>query len=206
MQEIRINANDRLLIVQFDLNNYEALPFNIPKLEKETVAESHRRRAASKVNAAQTKLAELGRKKIFAAYVPISLNAGGYVLVDAQHRERVDRNRSSITYHAIRYTFVRKEFEKRNDEALKKFLPFRGVHYAGLQELCELALWEKLRVYRNPFYNEGVEIPGQYAISLNMDGRKPLFESKKSTTTFVPEIVPDYALVMVNGILKLDSI
>lgn len=205
MQPIKINANDRLLMVQFDLNNYEALPFNLPDLGKETVEESRKRRSTAKTNAVKTRLADFGQKKIFAAYVPISLHTSGYVLVDAQHRERIDRHKSNITYHSVRYTFVRKEFEKKDDEEFKKFLPYRGVHYAGLQELCELALWEKIRIYRNPFYDNGAEVPGQHAISLNLDGRKPLFESSKSARTYIPEIEPDFQLVIANDCLMLDS-
>lgn len=203
MQPIRLNANDRLLMVQFDLTNYEALPFSLPKLEKETLEESRKRRSAAKISAIKTRLLDL-QKKIFAAYVPISLYTSGYVLVDARLQERVDKKSTIIYYDAIRYTFVRKEFEKRDDENLKKFLPFRGIHYAGLQELCELALWKKIRIYRNPFYDNGTEIPGQHAISLNLDGREPLFESSKSARTYTPEIKPDFQLVIANDCLMLD--
>jgi hypothetical protein len=203
--QIPIKPSDRLLFIQFDLNNYEALPFNLPNLGKETIESARRRRAANRVNAVKTKLVDL-QKKIFAAYIPISLYTSGYVLVNVQHYERIDQNNKNIYFNALRYTFVRKEFERKDDEELKKFLPFRGVHYAGLQELCELVLWEKLRIYRNPFYTDGKEIPGQHAISLNLDGRKPLFESNRSASNFVPEIVPDCSLVLVNGTLRLDSL
>jgi|GEM_PF-1544366 len=203
---IKLFPTDRLLMVQFDLNNYQALPFCLPRIEKEDHAASTKRRAANRISAADTRLAEIGRTKISTSYLPISLHAGGYVLVDAQHRERVDQHKKDVLYHAIRYTFIRRTFEELEDKTrLEAFRPFRGVHHAGFQELCELALWGKFRVYRNPFYENHVEIPGQYAISLNFDGRKPLFDGQKAAASFTPETVPDYSLVMVNGALMLDT-
>lgn len=203
--KIPLNPDDRLLMVQFDLNNFEALPFRLPDKGTETKQEAIQRRAQGNRNAAGARLAEK-QGKIFAVYMPVSLYENDYTLVSAEYRERVDKQRNNITYHSVRYTFVRKAFEKKSDPSFQEFLPWRGIHCAGMQELCELAIWGKVRVYRNPFYENGVEISGQHAISINLDARKPLYETNISALTFTPDNAnkPDQLLVIVKNSLMLD--
>lgn len=203
--KIPLTSNDRLLIVQFALNNFEALPFSLSEKETETKQESKQRRTQSRKNAASTRLAEQ-QGKIFAVYMPVSLHENDYSMVNAEYQERIDKKMSAISYHSVRYTFVRKVFEKKSDSSFQEFLLWRGIHGAGMQELCELAIWGKIRVYRNPFYENGVEIPGHHAVSINLDARKPLYESTHSALTFTPDNAnkPDHLLVVVRNSLILD--
>lgn len=202
--KIKLEENVRLLIVQADLNSYDAIPFSLLNKGEETKQESKTRKIRGKMSAPDNIAAEIKDKKIFAAYLPISLLTNNFVLVNAEYRKRQDKKITNLLYHSVRYTLVRKKFENLDDAELKKFLPFRGIHSAGLQEICELALWEKLRVYRNPFYDKGIEIPGQSAVSINLNGRKPLYESKNASLDFTPDEIPDYWLVMIDNLLKLE--
>lgn len=203
--KIPLNSNDRLLIVQFDLGNFEALPFRLPDKGTETKQEANQRRVQNKKNDRSARLADKNGK-VFAVYMPISLYENDYALVNAEYRERIDKNRRDTFYHVVRYTFVRKAFEKKNDQSFQEFLPWRGIHSAGMQELCELAIWGQVRIYRNPFYENGIEIPGHSAISINLDARVPLYESNTSAETFTPDDAnkPDHLLVIVKNSLMLD--
>lgn len=46
---------------------------------------------------------------------------------------------------------------------------------SALAHLCYTALWQT-EVYVNPFYKDGVEVPDQRSVSINLTCRQPLFQ------------------------------
>ena len=202
---IQLKKTDRLLIVQFDLSNENALPFKLSDRGTETKEDAQSRKTQNRRHDYSNRLTD-EKGSIFAAYLPISLHENGFILVSADHRRRIDKKNPKIFYNAIRYTFVRKEFENKSDPKLVEFLPWRGIHCAGMQELCELANWDQVRIYRNPFYMNGEPVSGFSSISINFDARKPLYENDAASFAFTPDPSnkPDCLLVIANGSLMFD--
>jgi hypothetical protein len=48
-----------------------------------------------------------------------------------------------------------------------------GIH-EGLKEICGTSLW-RVRAFLNPLVEDGKIVEGQYAVSINLEVREPLF-------------------------------
>ena len=100
------------------------------------------------------------------------LEVAGYEMFDALHEERIDPKDpcGKSVHHMVRFLFARKEFVKISTE-------FEGARIAirsELQSICETTMW-RVRAFSNPFYQDGEEIAGQRALSINLEVRRPLF-------------------------------
>ncbi|MBI2035674.1 MAG: hypothetical protein HYT12_03245 [Candidatus Liptonbacteria bacterium] len=100
------------------------------------------------------------------------LEASGYEMVYGFYKMRIDAKdpRGKRSYHMVRYLFARREFVELSDE----FKKVRDVIRAELRSICESAMW-RVRAFLNPFYKNGEEIPGERAVSINLEARQPLF-------------------------------
>ncbi|MCR4278178.1 MAG: hypothetical protein NUV85_04185 [Candidatus Berkelbacteria bacterium] len=99
------------------------------------------------------------------------LEAVGYELVDAFCQERINpRDSRQEVYYMVRFQFAKQGFISPSDNFSKRANTIR----AELQRVCETTLW-RVRAYLNPFKSNSEEIPGQNAVSINLEVRQPLF-------------------------------
>lgn len=139
------------------------------------------------------------------------LKSAGYEMVDAFYKERINAKNPRKPYHMVRFVFARHEFATISDE----FKEVRKTILAELKVICENALW-RVRAFRNPFYKNGEEIQGEFAISINMEARQPLFlpngqpvviwkkdESGERVGEAPLPISPIYHLRVVNRVVSL---
>lgn len=96
----------------------------------------------------------------------------GYEMVDAFYKRGIDTRDANIKRknNIVYFFFARSEFVELSDEFKKE----RPLIYNELWKICKTAMW-RVRLFLNPFYKDGQEINDQYALSVNLDARQPLF-------------------------------
>lgn len=159
--------NARLVILQFSFSNPDVISSSVRRRGKETeeervIRKSHSGGAMLIAPTAKCSLVEfLGE-----------LETAGYEMVAGFYKERIDANdlRGKRTYHMVRFLFARREFAEFSAE----FKKMRDVIRAELRSICEGALW-RVRVFDNPYFRTGEEVPGERAVSINLEAREPLF-------------------------------
>jgi len=152
----------RLVMLQFSFSNPKVVPLFIKRQKRENEKEIIR-----KNEVLGTQIIEPTAKvslRFFLSY----LEKTGYEMVDGFYQARLDKN--NRPYHMVRFIFVRRQYVVISEE----FRQVRDVLRAELQEISQIALW-RIRVFLNPFFKNGEEIPGQYALSINLEMRQPLF-------------------------------
>lgn len=154
-----------MVAVQFSFSSPAVIPQVVKRAERETPDERNERKSRS----SGVLLIEPTEKCSLVGLLG-ELEAAGYEMVDALYQERIDPKdpRGRRTYHMVRFLFARREFVNLSDEFEKARI------LAELTEMCATAMW-RVRVFSNPFYKDGEEVPGQRAMSINFDARKPLF-------------------------------
>ena len=157
-----------MVMVQASFTNPDVIPNGVKAREPEKKEESAERRT----RATGTMVIEPTDKCGFMDFV-LDLESAGYQLVDAFYQQRVDPKdpRRQRTYHAVRFIFVRNECATPSEE-------FKQVRAKLRSELLEvilgMSLW-RVRVFKNRFYVNNNEVAGQYAVSVNLEARTPLF-------------------------------
>lgn len=163
-----LNDSVRLVMLQFNFSNPDAIPPSVKRLDKETQQEHVERkgRASGVMVIAPTERCSL-------VECLGQLETAGYEMVDALYKERIDQKdpRRNRTYHMVRFTFARHEFADVSDE----FEEVRDAIRADLQTICEKAMW-RVRAFNNPFYANGEEVADQRSLSINLEARQPLFQ------------------------------
>lgn len=164
---VALNGTVRLVILQFSFSNPDVIPATVKRQHRETPEE----RAVRKSHPSGVMVIEPTKKCSLVEFLG-ELEAAGYEMVDAFYKERIDAKdpRGKRTYHTVRFLFARREFVELSDE----FKKVRDVIRAELQSICESAIW-RVRSFSNPFYKNGEEVPGQRAVSINLEARQPLF-------------------------------
>ncbi len=164
---IELNGAIRLVALQFCFTNPDVVPPSVKRLVRETPEKRVVRKDRSNGFVVIEPTAKCSLVKF-----PGELEAAGYELVNAFCEERIDGKdaRGKRTYYMVRLLFARSEFVDISAE----FREVRDTIRAGLQELCESAMW-RVRAFSNPFFMDGEEIPGQRAVSINLEAREPLF-------------------------------
>lgn len=162
-----LDASVRLVTLQFSFSNPEAIPAGVKQRAQETIEERVERKSRS----SGTMVMEPTENCSVAEFID-ELGAAGYELVDAFCKERLDAKdpRGQRTYHTARFVFARHEFVNISEE----FKKVQGAIQAEIQEMCRAAFW-RVRMFLNPFYQNGEEIADQHALSINLESRKPRF-------------------------------
>lgn len=155
----------RWIALQFSFSNQNVIPSGIRNLERETGDGREER----KNHCTGTQVVEPILNCDLANF-PANLEAAGYELVGAHCQERIDAKGRIGKYWMVRFVFVRREFVIPSDE----FRKVRGIVRLGLMEMCRVAMW-RVRIFSNPFFQNGEEVSGQRAISINMEARRPLY-------------------------------
>lgn len=199
-----IGQKDRMITLQFSFPNDDAVPIGLRSMKSETEEMATARRNGCKSPAGVDLLNGAYPEKTNLVDFPISIVRNGYVLVNALYQSRRDQHDSSKTYHMIRFAFARKNFEDLSDERLQKFLPYRGLMLAELQEVCSLAFW-RVRLFRNQYYREG-NPTGHNAISINLEGRRPLFERDNPNLVVIPTEEPVHEMFVKNSCVYIKKI
>jgi len=159
----------RTVLVQFSFSNDNIIPPVLLRMEKETPDGRTKRKAIT----GGSQVIQPTKGCSIVDFID-QLNTAGYELTNAVYQERIDSKDSSgkRTYHMLRFVFCLHEFAVVSDE----FMEVRDKCFEALQQVCMEALW-RVRTYSNPFYDEnGEEVEGVRAWSINLEVRKPLFD------------------------------
>jgi len=169
---VRIDASVRLILLQFSFSRETAVPALLWQRNPERPNERKRRETGRMV-------VEPTPNCSLAKFVSDILGCG-YELVEAFHQQRIDPKdpAGKRKYHIVRYVFVRQEYLEEIQEGFKRLRP---KILEELQETLEETMW-RVRVFANPFFSDGEEIPGQSALSVNLEVRTPLIQNGKPVT------------------------
>lgn len=167
MVKVKLSDFVPLIGLQFSFSNSDVIPPSVKHQKKETPEESNKRGSCSSGNliikpTENCSLVELLNK----------LEVAGYNMIDAFYQERIDPKdpNSKRIFHMVRFLFSYRGYVEPSDE----FRERRSAIWTELRNICQVALW-RVKVFSNPFYKDGKEIPGQRALSINLEARKPLF-------------------------------
>lgn len=174
---VRLDSSVRLIVVQFSCSNSDAIPKGVMRrAERETPKEGRERRKRSSgylviEPTENCSLIEFRR----------GLEAVDYRLVDAfyQERPKPKDSRGKEMYHIARFLFARNEFVA---DLSDEFTGACDKIRAALSWMYLRAMW-RVRVFSNPFYEQGKEIPGQRVLSINLEARKPFFRPDGNPVT-----------------------
>lgn len=160
----------RLISFQFSFSNPRIVPHSLKQLERE--GETLEKRNERKEREGSGSMIIEPTENCSLVEFLDNLEEAGYEMVDAFYQSRVDPKDpcGRRMYHMMRFLFARREYVDLSDE----FKKVQDTIRAELREICAQAMW-RVRVFRNPFFKKGEEIPGQHALSINLEARKPLF-------------------------------
>ena len=150
----------RIVSLQFSFSNPDIVPPDIPRRDRLT------RTAGSPTGVLLFDPTE----NTSVADLPADLEQAGYELADAFHEERAGETKRR-TYRALRFVFSRREHATAPSEERATLL---AAARRGLERICKGALW-KARAYLNPLRVNGEETEDEYAVSIPLVGRQPLF-------------------------------
>lgn len=163
---IVLDKSVRTVILQFSFSNPNVVPASVRcRRKRETPKEQSKRKS----HPSGTLIIEPTMNCKMSSFFGELLEEG-YELVDASFQERVHLKNKKQVYYAVRFVFCRKEFAKPTEEFKQKR---DDICFNGLGRICNEALW-RIRVYLNPFYENGEEIIGQKSVSINLEARSPL--------------------------------
>ena len=163
---VAIDGSVRLVALQFSFSNINIVPEILQERELDTTADRNERKARE----GSGEMVIMSTENSSLVKFLNDLEASGYELVDAFYQPRVHPKNPRILYSMVRFLFARREYVDLSDE----FRKTRDVTYAELRKICEQAMW-RVRAYLNPCFKDNEEVPGQHALSVNLEGRKPLF-------------------------------
>lgn len=156
----------RLVSLQFMLNNTKVIPKGIPSRGMETTENLEKRTSHASIGSLIIQNVE----KIDVSALMLQLVSSGYQLVDAFQQERT-HEKGGRTYNIVRFTFSVKEHATPSEE----FLKIKPAMMNALYEMVTSSFW-KVRAYRNPFFEKGIEVAEEYAVSIDLAERVPRFD------------------------------
>ena len=173
---MKLTSDVRMVLMQFSFSNPNAVPDVIRRVEPENWTGGVQRRMRSTGVMVMEPTPSCSMLEF-----PAELEDQGYELVDALVQKRPDQKdrTGKAVYHAVRFTFVRREFASELSEA---FQNVRGIIREELLEMCCDALW-RVRAFDNPFFRDDEEVPGQRVLVVNLEARTPLFRANGEFVT-----------------------
>lgn len=163
---MKLGPSVRMVSVQFSFSNPDVIPAVVKRAAPETTQVRTERKSRSSGT-----MIIVPTEKCSITGIMEALEAAGYELVDALYQTRLDGKdpRLQRKYHMVRFIFARHEFAQVSPE----FMSVRDAIRAALQSMSTAAMW-RVRGFDNPFYQDGEEVLGQRALSLNFEARQPL--------------------------------
>ncbi len=210
---VKIDSSVCKIIVRFSFSNEKAVPEWISHHKKGVSQEKTGRK--SRLNG---KLVINPTENCSILSLAKDLGMAGYELVDAFCQKHTNPKYPEDEYQVVRFTFVRKGDMKLPDDFMNARIPVLG----SLREMCADTMW-RVRVFLNPYYKNGDEIPDKHAISINLESRQPLRfpegppimvwpkDRNGRSTKGVPgagkvALAPDYRLCIENNVISLVKI
>ena len=170
MLEIAINKEKTpIVVIQCSLSNIEVARSSFPgirEMEAESEARFNLRHSREPIGHHADTV-----KNCCPSHFECDLENLGMDLVDAALQIRINPKNTRVNYAMVRFTF-----REKGSEISPEFLPVKRMMETNLRTFLSQALWQ-VRLFANPFFEEGKEIEGKQAISVNFEGRDPLFEN-----------------------------
>jgi len=201
-----VENSDREISLQFSFASQEPIPQFLNDLTKETEETSAERKARGAAGTGvDLSQGQFKGKMVDLRALPAELLQTNYVLVGVWKQERLNPNAKiwqNTQYWMIRFRFRHRDHladyrAKIGEPAWQEIENNRTVWTGEFVSICSLAFWQ-IRAYRNPWYQNGNILPGVHCISLNFEGRKPLYEwepPKSMGDEDLPEACkPDFVL------------
>lgn len=208
---VLLDGSVSLVGLQFSFSNHKVVPRGMKAVAPET-PEAFRLRQSR--NAAGNGISAIDPVENVFLMGFLSGLRGGYQMVDAFYQERINPKDPTMryTYPMVRFLFARHEYAEIADE----FRSVRKVRNLQLEELCSQAMW-RVRALLNPYMRNGVEVPGQYFISIGLEARTPRFQPDGNPVVIwqkdergrrlgdapVP-VAPEYFLRVKDGVLLVE--
>lgn len=178
------DKKDREITLQFSFTNEDAIPGFLDNLpictaEKDTV---HQRLTTKGIDLTGGKYRG---KKVDLRGLPAGLLHSDYVLVGVWKQTRIqdEGHLTNHPYWMIRFRFRHKDHlaeyrQKIDNQVWQEIEKKRTLWLGELVTICSLAFWQA-RAYRNQWFQDGKILPDVSFISLNFEGRQPLYEDSR---------------------------
>jgi hypothetical protein len=181
-----VENNDREISLQFSFTSLSAIPQFLEDLSEETLEKFEARQQLGRGGSSGEDLTDGGQfrgKMVDLGRLPAGLIKTDYVLIGVWKQQRVSTNPGPLQncpYWMIRFRFRHHNYlseyiSRIGDQAWKEIEGKRPRWLGELVTICSLAFWQ-MRAWRNPWFQAGKPVPGASCISLNFEGRKPLYE------------------------------
>ena len=182
---IRGDEKDREISLQFSFMNQSAIPQFLEDLPEESLENAVARKQLND-HGTGTDLTNGGQfrgKKLDLRGLPAGILKTDYELVGVWKQQRLQTKAGwgqNKPYWMIRFRFRNREYldeyrTKMGEEAWKAMVEKRPMLLGELVTICSLSFWQ-MRAWRNPWFQDGKILPGVYFISMNFEGRQPLYE------------------------------
>lgn len=159
MSSINLN-NVRLVVIRFAFSNSDLVPFCL----KTTTSFS--KKSSSAEATGELKIEPV--KDVGCLSLVDDLVANNYILVDAEAELHVGKNHNQ--YSVVKFVFAKAAGARRS----RSFERICEVAQLELETLLSQAMW-RVRVFLNSLFVDDVIILDEQAISINLEGRTPLF-------------------------------
>jgi hypothetical protein len=180
-----VEKNDREISLQFSFTKPEAIPQFLEDLPEESsdTALVRQERSAKGAGIDLTNGGQFRGKMVDLRELPARILQTNYELVGVWKQQRLQTKQGwaqNKPYWMIRFRFRHKNTvadyrSKLGEQAWQDMVEKRPMLIGELVTICSLSFWQ-MRAWRNPWYQDGKELPGVHAISLNFEGRQPLYE------------------------------
>jgi len=168
---LSIDGVVQLVVLQFSFANIKAIPATISNIGWgwETPEESEERRKRNITGSGVLVIEPTLDCSLLEFLTDLEAE---WQMVEAFGQERINLNHDRReTFYMIRFIFA----PRSSATPTENFLKILEDCQSGLEEMCRRAIW-RVRMFSNPLYRDGVEVVGQRHLSINMEGRKPLFQ------------------------------
>ncbi len=169
---LSVNASVRMIIVQFSFSNKNVIPRLLVRSQPETEQEhvERRNRSTGVMIIPPTESCSLEG-------LLESIEVRGYEMVNSFCKERIDSKdpMQKRTYWMVRFQFVKSSLIDLSEDFFSYKEKYREFDRNGFVEMCKDVAWRS-RVFLNPFYEEGRELPDYRAISINLESRQPFLQ------------------------------
>jgi len=205
-----VNAKDREISLQFSFTSQEKIPQFLEDLpEEDMTGAMARKQLNEKGTGVDLTGGKFREKMVDVRSLPAGLSQMNYELVGAWKQERKQTKEGwgkGKSYWMIRFRFRHKDYldeyrakmgatPEAAETAWQEMVAKRPILLCELVTICSLAFWQ-VRAWRNPWYQDGQLLPDVYNISLNFEGRQPLYEyepkKELGDEDLPPQYKPDY--------------
>jgi len=160
--QMPLDQRYRMFQIQFSFSNQNAIPEAIEQKEKEDI----RGRLARKITSTGTMVGQIEKNTVSLKDLLQDAQTAGYELTDCFYQERLNPGKFKGTYYMVRFTFCQESFAR---------VPSNQVDIIeAFEEIASSATW-KVRVFDNPYYENGDENGLLRYASVSVEARRPLF-------------------------------